>query len=330
MSNTLTVASYITTNRQSINPKSITISEWCLRWLAYYSIGIKETTLSSYKSAIENHISRVIGKYRLNEVSAELLQLFYNSLHEGIGIKKPLSPKTIRNIHGVLHKSLQIAVSFEYIPKNPANLVVLPKKEKKIIRPLNNEQIKLFLQSAQTSPYFNVFFFALFTGMRQSEIIGLTWDCVDFNNKTVRVEKQFAKVKGVGFKFLSCKNSRERLIKPADIVFDVLAKEKQSNKSRFVFVNPKGEHLTQSGIYNSYKRLMRKNGMENFRFHDLRHTYAVICLQARDDYKTLQYNMGHYSAAFTLDTYGFCTELMKTESSKRIQSYYTEKFALSL
>lgn len=337
MNNTLTVCEYFAENTAKVNAKTITLSKWLERWLTYYSISIKPTTQNSYKATIDNHINRVLGKFCLADITSELLQLFYNTLSLGVELAKPLSPKTIRNVHGVLHKALQTAVGFGYLNKNPADMVMLPKKDKKVIRPMNNEQICLFLKTASASPYFNFFMLALFTGLRQSELIGLTWDCIDFNSKTILVNKQLANIKGIGFKFIPCKNSKERYLNPADFVFEILKKIKAEQDNdifvnniwsgyRMVFINDKGNHLTQYGVYNAFKKIMRKLEMPDFRFHDLRHTYAVLSLQAGDDYKTLQYNMGHYSAAFTLDTYGFCTDLMKNESAQRMQIYYCTHF----
>ena len=86
--------------------------------------------------------------------------------------------------------------------------------------------------------------------------------------------------------------------------------------------------MYHNAVYRYLKTASEKAfGRANVRFHDLRHTYAVLSLQAGDDYKTLQENMGHYSAAFTLDRYGHCTDDMKTASSQRMESYFNQTFS---
>ena len=72
-------------------------------------------------------------------------------------------------------------------------------------------------------------------------------------------------------------------------------------------------------VYDCFKRIMAKIGTPQTRFHDLRHTYSVMSLRNGDDIKTLQENLGHATAAFTLDVYGHATDQMKAESSNRME-----------
>ena len=86
-----------------------------------------------------------------------------------------------------------------------------------------------------------------------------------------------------------------------------------------------GEHLTLSQIRKPFERLVEKLDIPQFRFHDLRHTYAVISIKAGVDLKTISETMGHYSVAFTLDTYAFALDDMKTEGAQKMQKYMTEQ-----
>ena len=129
------------------------------------------------------------------------------------------------------------------------------------------------------------------------------------------------------------KNSKSRTITLAPSVVKILrnVKHKQlENKmlygsawenSDFVFTNELGHHLFASTVYKSFKRVMEEIGSPETRFHDLRHSYAVASLRSGDDAKTVQENLGHATAAFTLDVYGHVTEQMKTESANRMQAF---------
>jgi len=88
-----------------------------------------------------------------------------------------------------------------------------------------------------------------------------------------------------------------------------------------VFTNDTGGHLTQSGVWKLMQKALRDSGIENLRFHDLRHTYAVNSLRSGDDVKTVQENLGHHTAAFTLDQYGHVTDTMKRASADRMQAF---------
>ena len=93
------------------------------------------------------------------------------------------------------------------------------------------------------------------------------------------------------------------------------------NDSNFVFCNDFGEHLSRSTTYHHFKAIIASIGIPEARLHDLRHTYAVASLLAGYDIKTLQSNLGHQTAAFTLDTYAHVTKEMKQESAARMDAF---------
>jgi integrase len=94
------------------------------------------------------------------------------------------------------------------------------------------------------------------------------------------------------------------------------------NEFDLVFTNELGHFIVPYTANKRFKRIATKLGRPDARFHDLRHTYAVTSLQEGDDVKTVQENLGHATASFTLDVYGHVSEKMKQESAKRMQSYF--------
>ena len=92
--------------------------------------------------------------------------------------------------------------------------------------------------------------------------------------------------------------------------------------SGFVFTNELGHHLFASTVYKSFKRVMEEIGSPETRFHDLRHSYAVASIRSGDDIKTVQDNLGHATAAFTLDVYGHVTQKMKQERANRMEQFF--------
>lgn len=346
-------------------PDKITVSEWANVWLREYNAKIKDTTRDAYKKTVETHICPAMGNIELNRLNTETIQRLYNELlqggrmvpqrdKDGKVIKKngkpvmeaaPMSAKSVRNIHGVLHKMLAKAVALKKIPFNPADnsLVELPRVERKEIAPLDAGQISKFIQSAQGTKYADVFLVALFTGMRQSEVLGLTWDCVDFKTGTIRVAKQLTRKTGSNdaYHFSTPKSNKGRSIRPAAEVMNILKRRKTEQARQrllvggawesenpagvvnLVFSNELGGNLSQNTIRTNFKEIVAKMGMPNVRFHDLRHSYAVTSLQNGDDIKTVQGNLGHATAAFTLDVYGHVTDQMKQDSADRMQAFIT-------
>ena len=176
----------------------------------------------------------------------------------------------------------------------------------------------------------------LFTGMRRGEILGLTWDCVNFSKGTVTINKQLVHLRSGNkeYTLAPTKNGKTRVISPAQSIMDILREQKSLQESMrqtaaeawnkpegFVFTNEFGHHLYHSTVYQQFKRVVREAGFPETRFHDLRHSYAVAALQSGDDIKTLQENLGHHTAAFTLNVYGHVSEKMKQESARRMDAY---------
>lgn len=98
-------------------------------------------------------------------------------------------------------------------------------------------------------------------------------------------------------------------------------KDDWENSDNLVFTTETGRYLCNQTVYLAFKKVMRRLHLDATRFHDLRHTYAVNSLRSGDDIKTVQENLGHQTAAFTLDVYAHATSSMKHESANRMDQY---------
>lgn len=312
-----------------LEPVKMTVGAWLDIWISEYNSHLKESTQGLYKLHVDKIIQPGLGAVKLSALTAPMIQAFCNGLQRG---EKPQSPKSVKNIHGVLHRALQQAVELGYIRVNPADACKLPRIEKPPIKPLDTDEIARFLAAAKGDAYEREMVTALFTGMRQAELIGLTWDCVDFQRGTIHLYRQLQLIKGE-YKFESLKNDKPRTITPAPFVMKTLQEQRRTQnewrllagalwmEGSYVFTNQIGDHMRKQTIYNHFKALAASIGIPAARFHDLRHTYAVSSLQAGDDVKTVQENLGHHTAAFTLDVYGHVTEQMKKASAQRMEAF---------
>ena len=221
--------------------------------------------------------------------------------------------------------------------------MTLPRVEKKIIKPLTDEQVQKMICAADDDGFGTLFKVVVFTGLRLGEALGLTWDCVDFARHRLTIDKQLQKrpIAEGGFVFAPLKNDKVRVVAPAPYVLDLLKewehkqmenrlkcgpewqgwKNEKERQTALVFTNDFGGHLHPQTVYAHFKKLAASVGAPNARVHDLRHTYAVLSLQNGDDVKTVQGNLGHATAAFTLDVYGHVSERMKEDSANRMQQY---------
>jgi len=310
-------------------PQRLTVGQWAGIWLRDYTGSLKPSTVAIYRNNLTNHIKPALGAVRLADLHPHTVQNFINGL-------AGLSPSSVRLAYKNLHAVLQKAVELDYIPRNPADRCVLPKVEQEEIKPLDDQQVAALLAAAKGTPMEQIITVALFTGLRLSELLGLTWAAVDFDNGAFTVNKQLARRKEGGV-FQSPKSGKPRTITPAPAVMAALRRQraKQSemqlkagplwdNPHDLIFTGDTGRPVSHGGIEKRFKALCAAAGLEGVRFHDMRHTYAVNAIRAGDDVKTVQANMGHATAAFTLDKYGHFTERMKQDSAARMESFMKE------
>jgi len=150
-------------------PTQRTVGQWLDIWLAEWLGNVKPLTVTSYKMQVRVHLKPAMGAVKLSALNADTIQAFYNTLEKGKEGKAGLSPKTIKNIHGVLHKALKKAVDLKYIKFNPSSACVLPRWERKEIKPLEETEVSAFLKAIAGHKYEVVYIVTLFTGMRQGE-----------------------------------------------------------------------------------------------------------------------------------------------------------------
>ena len=313
-------------------PCKMTVAQWLDIWVAEYLNSVKPLTKHNYNKQVQKHLKPALGAARLETLDTHTIQRFYNSL-----IASGLSPKTVKNVHGILHCALQQAIACDYIYRNPADACKLPKVTKPEIKPLEPEEIARLLKEAEQDDYCNLFIVAMFTGMRQGELLGLAWECVDFQSGIITVKQQL-QCKDGNYFLETPKSGKNRTILPAPIVMDALrnqlerqqkeqeqAGEMWDNQFNLVFTDALGKYLVRRTVVKHFKKISQRAGIsDDARFHDLRHSFAVSSLYAGDDIKTVQANLGHATAQFTLDVYGHVTQKMRQDSANRMQKFYEQ------
>lgn len=319
-------------NGDFIKSACITVEEWILIWEKDH-LDVKPGTLRRYDGDIRNHIIPSLGSITLSKLKVGDVEKAYLEWK-----KEGLSAKSVKNAHGVLHSALDKAVDSGLIKKNVSSGCDLPKGQQDEMRPLEDDEVSEFLELAKKDVLYPLYYVALFTGMRQSELMGLTWDCVNFKKNSIRISKQLLRInayrKKGEYHFVPTKTGKQRTIEPALQVMEMLkAVQRQQTEWKekcgdawkgtddLVFTNPDGTHLSNSNVYRHFKRIMRQMSLDDVRFHDLRHTYAVLALQNGIDIKTVSASLGHYSVAFTMDKYGHVSNTMKKTAAAKMGQF---------
>lgn len=329
-----------------IEPCKTTLYQWLCNWLdAYCKYEVRLTTLINYETYVHKHIKDSIGGFKLCDLSATIIQQFYNDkLSNGkLDGSGGLSPKTLRNLHNMLHKALNQAVLLDMIPKNPVEYAVIPKGTKKEMRYFTVEEQKKLQQALSNERLGMAILLDLYTGLREGELLGLTWENVhiDLNGQsfiritqTVNRLKKVQNINGVKTAIMINEPKTQHSKRVIPLLPDIAVKldeyrvqqqeyfkENNLPSSDFVFTSVKGTVIDPRDFQRYFKNLLKKNNIREINLHGLRHTFATRALESGMSIKTLSQILGHSNVGFTLDTYAHVTEDLKADSISQMAGF---------
>jgi integrase len=288
-------------------------------------------TLANYRLQVDKHIVPALGRIKLNNLTAAHIQGFYNAK-----LDTGLAPSTVRYIHAVLHKALKQAVKWKLVAENVSEAVDLPKLEKEEPRTLSPEEARRFLQAARTDRLEALFVAAFTTGLRQGELLALRWEDVDFETGTLSVSRQVQRKRrdgsgqdepGLVFSQPKSKDGR-RTVRLSTLALETLRshRERQMEEKRkagalyrdegLLFATRIGTPIDAQNVVNRhFKQLLRRTGLPDIRFHDLRHTCATFLARENVNPKIVQDTLGHANLGMTLGVYSHVQAAMKDEAA---------------
>ncbi len=312
---------------------AMTLGEYMNRWLSDCAKGrIAHRTYDGYEQRIRDHINPGIGRIKLAKLSPANVQAFYNAK-----LVSGLAPGTVRTIYAVLHGALDQAVKWNLIPRNPASSVDPPKLRQEEMMVLDTEQARRFLDAARGDRWECLYVLALSCGVRRGELMGLKWLDIDFDAKTLRVNRQLQRMRdGGGLYFTQPKNASRRTIKLPEIATNALANHrKRQAKDKLkagpdwqdyglVFTTIKGTPVdAQNVTARSYKNVLKKSGVPHIRFHGLRHSCATLLLSKGVHPTYVQKLLGHQSIRLTLDLYSHWMPPMGEQTAMAMEEALT-------
>lgn len=311
-----------------IKPDSnMTVLEFTKLWLKDYAeVNVKPSTLQGYKSCLNTHILPRFKDYKLSEITVYELERFYNDLKKtkskntnSAGGHNILSDSVVRHQHSLLCIMLNSAVKWDFIEYNPCQkLTKPPTVKKKEMQFYNEEELeKLFKcleyedQTFKTAVYILVL-----GGVRRGECLGLTWNLVDFEEKTITIRYNLLDVRGKGIYVDTPKTAKSnRTISLPDSCFELLneLKTKQEamkllymdkwQETDFVFKDEVGNYFNPNRLTRQWKTFIKKHNLKDIRLHDLRHTSATYLLSHNTPVATVSRRLGHSNISTTFNTY---------------------------
>jgi integrase len=291
-----------------------TVREHLDRWLEESMKGsVKPTTYENYSQLVRRHVIPAFGRTKLKNLTTDHIRRFRRrKLDEG------LSTRTVQCLLFLLRKALQQTVEDGLIPRNVAQGVKVSQVGKEEIRPLSPEQIKRFLEAANGDRFYALYVLAIHTGLRQGELLGLLWEDVDLESRTLCVRRTLSGAEGGRPVFGAPKTAKSRrsvgLTQGAVEALERHRATQEEERSRlgpfwdntgFVFRSTTSTPVNRHNLMNrSFKPLLEKAGLpRSTRFHDLRHTAASLLFSQGTHPKLVQEALGHSTIAVTLDVY---------------------------
>ena len=312
--------------------EQFTVAAWARLWFETYSKPhVRESTSLYYQNYIEQHIVPRLGEVPLKKLTGLQIQRFYNTIKTAGRIKKheamtdlSLSNRTVRGLHMLLHNCLEQAVRERLIPANPTSGCKIPPKEKKEMKVIPPEKIGAYLKAAEDHGVLAIFYLELSSGLRRGELLALLWNDLDIDSRTLSITKTVHRYNG-DLKVLPPKteNSVRKIVLPQQTVDLLIEEHRKHPFNPFMFPSPvTGGMYDPDAVGRIHKKLLARAGLDKgIRFHDLRHTFSTVMIQNGVDAKTLSNMLGHYSAAFTLDTYTHVTSQMQESAAEKMGGF---------
>ncbi len=295
-------------------------------WLSAHRQQIRPNTLDAYRSAIQRHIVPHIGAIRLQQLSPRDVNRLYALLAErGSQTGGPLAPKTVRNTHVVLLRALADAVRWELIRRNPAAAASPPSaaRRPRVPEPWRPHEVRTFLESVVGDEWEALWVLAATTGMRRSEILGLRWSDVNLTRARLSVVQTVVPVGGtpeVGAP--KTKRSARQVHLDTTATAGLRARRRRLPvdlpDEALVFARSDGSPLRPGTVTNRFQRLRQRADLRHIRFHDLRHTWATLALEAGINPKVVSEQLGHANISITLDTYSHVIPALQADAVDRV------------
>ena len=270
---------------------------------------------------LRHRVYPAIGHLRIDKITVRQLQAFVNSLaKEGANEKngKPLAPKTIRHNLSFISDVFSYAVRMELISDNPCSKVVIPKGKVKEKQIYSQEEMELLLTRLMGEPvkYKAFFYLIAYSGFRRSEMLGLEWKDIDFENNIISVRRtsNYTAERGIYTDTTKTKRS-QRTLKISPFIMDILRELKGEQDAEALRLGDKwvetdrlftkwnGEEMNNQTPYGWLKEFCEKNDMPFYGIHSFRHFAASSLISARLDVTTVSDALGHCNSGTTLNVY---------------------------
>lgn len=309
-----------------IGTNKTTVEAFVDKWLKNERVHeCEDATFYNNTLYLKNHVKPRIGFIQMQKMDAETCQDFVSAMSE-----EGYARNTIDRVTTMLKLAFDRAVVYKVIKENYMRQVKLPRTENKEMPVWSTDQINTFLHFTKGKKRYCAYAIALFTGMRQGEILGLRWKDVDFNKKVISVNQTLVNY-GKNIKHGAKTKSGVRTISIPNQLIDILIDQRQSYEKLkeklgndfidldlVIFNERNGKFIFPGNLTKSYMRDVKAAGLPHIPFHSMRHSHATMLIQKNVNVKLISERLGHSKIGITLDTYSHVTPNMQQEVASQI------------
>jgi integrase len=325
-----TVKAWLLTQRNAIKDgvwvanEATTLSEFIDRyWTDVALHTLRPATLDAYESLIRIHIKPALGNVRLTALKPEQLQSFYSTK-----INSGLSKRTVQFCHNILHKCLDQAWKWGLVGRNVADLVDPPSPKRKAPTTWGVDDVRKFLAAVEGHRFYSIYTLAVYTGMREGELLGIHFEDVDLLHKVINVKHQVQTINHQGLVINEPKSdkSKRQIVLPGaalSVLMEYLYNKKENQG--LIFTTSTGHPISPRNVVRHFKEVIAEQNLPMIRFHDLRHTHASLLLLAGVNPKVVQERLGHSQISLTLDTYSHLLPGLQEEAAEKFDAIFASE-----
>ena len=304
---------------EGIVQTDILFADYIRHWLTHIARKVDEVTMQGYKTLADGHILPYFDqkKVPVRSLDHTMIQRYMDEKYQNgrLDGKGGLSPRSLRLHKNIISQALDLAVQSKLIPANPCQFVELPQNERYESTFYNAKQLQDLFKAFQGDELLPLVKITALYGLRRSELLGLQWDSIDFERKTMTIRHTVSKVTEVVAKDKTKNASSRRsfpLTAEAEAIFRRAKELEQQNRAAFgreyqensyIFKWPDGHHYSPDYISHHFAKALRKHGLPHIRFHELRHSCASMLLDMGFTLKDVQEWLGHSDIKMTANIY---------------------------
>lgn len=307
--------------------ESTTVAAFLSDWLQDVERSLAPKTFRRYRELVEQHIVPEVGRVRLAKLTPHDVTMMMRRKQDA-----GLAPRTVHHMRAVLRRALNIAIRRGELHRNAAALAEPIKMTDHDVRLMPPEEAQAVLAAFREHPLEPIVALALWTGLRQAEILGLRWRDVDIDQRRITVAGTLQRLGGE-WRLLPPKTRRSArtIAAPEPLVPVLVAHHDRQAAQRarlgdawsdvipdLVFTTAIGTPVTGTTVTNRFQWTLKHKGLPVRRFHDLRHGCATLLLASGVDLKTVSAILGHSTIAITADTYAGVLHSLHADAADRI------------